>query len=233
MGCFCYNLKVLGRSKMKRVIGIMACVGLLFVSTATADLLCVKNSQTAKKNKVNFSGAFKVVAGDSCGSGFTALLDTSVFKGDKGDTGATGATGTAGAAGTKGASAVSSASCTRRQAEVITVYSSSSYNFSGISTSCNSGEYAHVAVLTRTNSFSSSYSDERTGGSLASTTTVAEDLLELNLLENDLFLVGYSLDDEGYGETPYGGGRGGSYFILSGTETETFHVDLTCCQRDD
>lgn len=76
---------------------------LCFCTTnAEADLLCVKSSQAVSKSKVALSSAIKVSA-SKCPSGFSAVLNTNSFKGEKGDDGAQGLKGDKGDTGESGA----------------------------------------------------------------------------------------------------------------------------------
>jgi len=139
----------------KSLVLLSFSICLMFTLSAYADVLCVKNSQTAKKNKVNFSGAFKVVSGSTCDKGYTALLDTSVFKGDTGNTGATGATG---ATGEKGNSALSD--CVVRELETSATASASDQDAKVEATKllCQSGEYGVLYTAASTITYSSDFS---------------------------------------------------------------------------
>ncbi len=78
---------------------------LAFTHSAQAEILCVRNKTKATR-AIKLSSSFRTVgSGESCPKGFSQLIDTSVFKGEKGDKGDTGAAGSNGANGANGQSA--------------------------------------------------------------------------------------------------------------------------------
>ena len=95
-------IKLLSRVRLIELVILMTT---LAAASTHADTLCLKNKTTANKKTgaVNLAGALKVVgSGQNCPSGYTSIVDTNAFKGDRGEEGSFGATGAQGARGEKG-----------------------------------------------------------------------------------------------------------------------------------
>ena len=82
---------------------ILLFAGLLISSSASAATLCVKTKIPVwSDGTVSMANRFKYVSGSSCPSGYSRVVDSTKFKGDKGDKGDKGATGAQGAVGPQG-----------------------------------------------------------------------------------------------------------------------------------
>lgn len=210
---------------------------------ANADVLCAKKSQSVSKNKFSFSSAIKV-ASDSCPSGYSEVLNTSSFKGDTGATGATGSKGDtgnigltgaqglqgiqgpAGATGPQGAPgtpALSNSTCRKAQQQFVNVFTNSNRTYSGVSLSCNAGEYAHAIRIYVTTEFSSDYSLD---SSTSNAGTIVEGFEGVPSPNNEifdsqeLFTIGYEEPSEDHFDPSS---------IVTGSETFTKDITIICC----
>ena len=199
---------------------------------ANADVLCAKKSQSVSKNKISFSSAIKV-ASNSCPPGYSEVLNTSSFKGETGATGATGLkgdtgnTGPQGPQGIPGTPALSSSTCRKAQQQVVNVFTNSNRTYSGVSLSCNAGEYAHAIRIYSTSEFSSDYSLDSSTSNAGTTVEGFEGVPSPNneiFDSQELFTIGYAEPSE----DPFDPSS-----IVTGSETFTKDITIVCCLLGD
>jgi hypothetical protein len=99
---------IVGRNWSRAINLSIFCTILALVTSANADVLCVKKSaKSDKKGTVALASAF--ATGTACPGGFIQIVDTALFRGEAGAHGETGETGDAGAEGEPGATGATGA----------------------------------------------------------------------------------------------------------------------------
>jgi hypothetical protein len=199
----------------KYIVSLLVLTTLTTTQSASSDVLCMRNTVAANKRSVPLASAFRVEA-TNCPRGFTNLLNTQNLDGES---------------GTPGLSKASYSNCTRRSSSQSKVNTGSDDSALSFTVTCNTGEYAYSAEVTRTYSYSNNWNHGGADTTMAgqSYKAAAAAYTSTNLLDANGIASAFALSVGGL----YVNANGEETALsapLTGSVTAVGEVKLLCCK---